>query len=66
VALGIFPLIQREIDAGQLIRSFTIELIPTRSFFLLTRPGARAGKEIAAVYDWLINEAEASSEAPTA
>lgn len=66
VALGIFPLIQRKIDAGQLIRSFTIELIPTRSFFLLTHPGARAGKEIAVVYDWLINEAEASSEAPTA
>ena len=59
VALGIFPLIQREVDTGLLIRPFAIELIPTRSFFLLTRPDAGASGEIAAVCDWLVLEAEA-------
>ncbi|WP_282610905.1 LysR substrate-binding domain-containing protein [Pelagibius sp. Alg239-R121] len=59
VALGIFPFVQREIETGQLLRPFEIELAPTRSFFLLTRPGVRESREIAAVCEWFEREAEA-------
>lgn len=57
VALGIFPFIQIEVDRGLLVRPFDIELAPARSYFLLTRSGARDSREVAAVCDWLIREA---------
>ncbi len=59
VALGVFPFIQREIDSGRLLRPFDIDLKPSRSFYLLTRPGARSSPEVETAYQWLLAEAEA-------
>ena len=57
VALGIFPFVQDEVDAGRLIKPFAFDLVPTRSYHLVTRPGARRRPEIAAVCDWLLAQA---------
>ena len=57
VTLGTFPFIQDEVDSGRLLKPFNVELSPTRSYFILTRPGARNRPEIAAVCDWLQREA---------
>ncbi len=57
VALGIFPFVTDEIAAGRLVRPFTTDLLPTRSYHLVTRPGARQRPEIAAVCTWLLAEA---------
>lgn len=60
-ALGILPFWQPYVDAGQLVKPFAIDLSPTRSFHVLTRPGARKTREIDAICRWL--EREAASEA---
>lgn len=57
VALGIFPFVREEVEAGRLVRPFPETLSPTREYHLVTRPGARRRPEIAAVCDWLIQEA---------
>mgnify|MGYP002629350244 CR=1 FL=1 len=57
IALGIFPFCQSEVDSGRLIKPFDIDLTPTRSFHLLTRPGARQRREIDEVCKWMIKEA---------
>lgn len=57
MALGIFPFCQSEVDSGRLIKPFDIDLRPTRSFHLLTRPGARQRREIDEVCRWMIKEA---------
>ena len=57
MALGIFPFCQSEVDSGRLIKPFDIDLTPTRSFHLLTRPGARQRREIDEVCKWMIKEA---------
>jgi LysR family glycine cleavage system transcriptional activator len=59
VALGVFPFIQREIDTGRLLRPFDLYLKPSRSFYLLTRPGARSSLEIDTACRWLLSEAAA-------
>ena len=43
-----------------LLKPFDVELAPSRSYYLLWRPGARRRPEIAAVADWLL--AETASE----
>jgi LysR family glycine cleavage system transcriptional activator len=60
VALGTFPFIQAEVDNGRLICPLDITLEPTRSYHLLTRPGARKNAEIAIVCNWLEEEAVSS------
>ena len=69
VALGNFPFVQAEVDAGRLLKPFNEELLPTRSYFMLTKPGARKRPEIAAVCDWLQEQARlhriAASPMPT-
>ena len=57
VALGIFPFVQEDVDAGRLVRPFDLRLAPVKAYHLLTRPGARRRPEIAAVCDWLQREA---------
>ena len=57
VALGIFPFVNDEIAAGRLVRPFATDLVPSRSYHLVTRPGARQRPEIAAVCNWLLCEA---------
>ena len=60
VALGTFPFIQSDLDSGRLICPLDIALEPTRSYHLLTRPGARINVEIESVCAWLANEAHIS------
>ncbi len=57
VALGIFPFIQQEVDEGRLLRPFELELRPSRSYYLLTRSGAKGRPEVAVFCDWLLEEA---------
>jgi LysR family glycine cleavage system transcriptional activator len=57
VALGVFPLIQGEVDAGRLVCPFDIKLSPTRSYHILTRPGARNDRDIRTVCEWIEFEA---------
>ncbi|MDI3338766.1 LysR substrate-binding domain-containing protein [Defluviimonas aestuarii] len=59
VALGIFPFMQSDIDAGRLARPFETDLHPERAYHLLTRPNARQTPEIRAVCDWIVAEAAA-------
>lgn len=53
VALGSFPFIDDEIDAGRLLKPFDLELLPTRSYHILTKPGGRRRTEVDAVCAWL-------------
>jgi len=57
VALGIFPLIQSEVENGRLICPTDIILDPKRSYHLLTRPGMRNNPDVETVCRWLENEA---------
>ena len=57
VALGSFPFVQDEVDAGRLMKPFAYDLTPLRRYFVLTRPGARRQPEVKAVCDWLHAEA---------
>jgi LysR family glycine cleavage system transcriptional activator len=57
VALGIFPFVNGELEAGRLVKPFDIELKPTRSFFLLSKPGSERTGEVAAVMRWLLGQA---------
>lgn len=59
VALAPFPFAQEEVDAGRLLKPFDVELAPSRSYYLLARPGARRRPEIAAVADWLVEQTAA-------
>lgn len=57
MALGIFPFCQSDVDAGRLLKPFDINLSPSRSFHLLTRPGARQRREVDLVFNWIMKEA---------
>lgn len=57
MALGIFPFCQSDLDAGRLVKPFEVNLSPTRSFHLLTRPGARLRREVDLVFNWIMKEA---------
>ncbi len=57
MALGIFPFCQADVDAGRLLKPFDLDLSPTRSFHLLTRPGPRQRREVDDVFKWLVTEA---------
>lgn len=61
MALGIFPFCQADVDAGRLLKPFDLDLVPTRSFHLLTRPGSRQRREIDAICRWLEKEARSKS-----
>jgi LysR family glycine cleavage system transcriptional activator len=57
VALGSFPFLDAEVEAGRLLRPFDIDLTPSRSYNMLTRPGARRTPEVDALCQWLLSEA---------
>lgn len=57
VALGIFPFIQSDVDAGRLIKPLDIVLAPERAFYMLTRPNARQREDIDIVCTWLLDKA---------
>ncbi len=60
VALGTFPFLDAEVAAGRLLRPFDVNLVPTRSYNLLTRHGARSTPEVDAVCNWLLQEAQST------
>lgn len=57
VALGVFPFMGRDVEAGALIKPFAIDLQPTRAYYLLERPNARQDPAVRTVCEWI--EAEA-------
>jgi LysR family transcriptional regulator, glycine cleavage system transcriptional activator len=59
VVLGIFPFVETEIEAKRLVQPFPLELHPSRSFHILTKPGGRAAPEIDTVCKWIEAEAVA-------
>jgi LysR family glycine cleavage system transcriptional activator len=59
VLLGIFPFVQDDVEKGHLLKPFEEELVPEKSYFILTRPGSRRLPEVAALCDWLHREANA-------
>lgn len=58
VALGIFPFVQDDVDRGLLAKPFVQEIVPAKTYYILTRPGARQRREIASVCDWLRQQAD--------
>ena len=58
IALGIFPLMQGEIGDGRLVRLTDIDLVPQRSFYLLSRSGKAETSPVCIVCDCLIQQAE--------
>lgn len=60
VALGVFPFMDGDIEIGQLIKPFDIDLCPTRAFHLLERPKARDSATIRTVCEWIVSEANAA------
>ncbi len=59
VALGIFPFMQADVDAGRLVRPFAVDLHPDRAYHILTRPNVRKSAEVRAVCEWI--EAQAAT-----
>jgi len=62
VSLGVFPFVSADVEAGHLVKPFDIELVPERSFHLLSRPNSPRTREVSVVLDWLLNETANSSE----
>lgn len=60
VALGVFPFMDDDVDSGQLIKPFDIDLMPGRAFHLLERPDARKNAAIRTVCEWIEGEAQIS------
>jgi len=57
IALGIFPFVQEDVDHGLLTKPFGLDIEPEKSYYILTRPGARQRAEVAAVCAWLRQQA---------
>jgi LysR family glycine cleavage system transcriptional activator len=58
IALGIFPFVQEDVDHGLLTKPFGLDIEPEKSYYILTRPGARQRAEVAAVCAWLRQQAD--------
>jgi LysR family transcriptional regulator, glycine cleavage system transcriptional activator len=58
VALGVFPFIEDDVENGELIKPFEIDLQPTRAFFLLEQLDARKNSAIRTVCEWIQTEAQ--------
>ena len=57
VMMSSFPFLGKEVQTGQLVCPFDIELRPARAYHLIHRPGARALSEVQAVCAWIESEA---------
>ena len=62
VALGVFPFVREDVESRRLEKPFDIELMPERSFYLLSRPSSPRTREVSVVQDWILGEAANSSE----
>ena len=56
VALGSFPFVEPEVASGILIKPFDIDLVPSRSYYILTKPQANPNPDILVFIDWLKEE----------
>lgn len=57
VSLGTFPFLSADVAEGRLLKPFDTDLKPKRSYYLLTKPGARQDSDVDAVANWLVSEA---------
>lgn len=57
VALGLLPLIEDELRSGQLIRPFSEDFTPARSYHLVYPPDAMEQPRLQAFRDWIVEEA---------
>lgn len=57
VSLGLLPLIQNELHSGQLVRPFSGEFTPSRSYHLVYPPNAMDQPQLKAFRNWIIDEA---------
>lgn len=62
VSLGVFPFVEKDVESGALVKPFEIDLIPERSFYLLSRPSSPRTREVSVVQNWLLDEAARSFE----
>ena len=53
VALGSFPFVTPEITSGALVKPFDIDLIPSRSYYLLVKPQSASHPDILIFVSWL-------------
>lgn len=59
-ALGVFPFVKNDVETTRLLKPFDIDLIPQRSFYLLSRPSSPRTREVSNVQNWLLDEAARS------
>lgn len=64
VSLGLLPLIQSELQSGQLIRPFTETFTPSRSYHLIYPPGAMQQPQLRAFREWILEEAGSTRSLP--
>ncbi|MEH6359381.1 MAG: LysR substrate-binding domain-containing protein [Amylibacter sp.] len=57
VSLGIFPLVQADLDADRLVKPFDLDLKPERAFYLLSKSSSERTAEVAVVMQWILAEA---------
>lgn len=53
VALGSFPFVSPELDAGILIKPFDINLVPSRAYYVLVKPQNTPNPDISIFVEWL-------------
>ncbi len=58
--LAFFPLSKTMLKTRGLLKPFDIDLIPQRSFYLLSRPSSPRTREVSNVQNWLLDEAAGS------
>lgn len=56
VALGVFPLVQADVDAGRLVCPLPIPLHPSDTYYLLTRVADQHRPEVQALRAWMASE----------
>ncbi|MDU8925928.1 LysR substrate-binding domain-containing protein [Alisedimentitalea sp. MJ-SS2] len=61
-ALGVFPFVSNDIGSARLVKPFDIDLIPQRSFYLLSRPSSPRTREVSVVQNWLLEQAARSPD----
>jgi LysR family glycine cleavage system transcriptional activator len=53
VALGSFPFVAPELASGSLIKPFDIDLVPSRSYYVLVKPQITPNPDISIFVEWL-------------
>lgn len=56
VALGVFPLVQADVDAGRLVCPFNERLHTQDSYYLLTRPEHQQRESVRALTSWMVSQ----------